>query len=226
MARAVSSRLTDPAARRALIDAARRMNALGINHGRSGNVSLRVANGFLITPTGMDYATLKPADIVLMDLAGRAQGRRAPSSEWPMHRRILAGRADAQAIVHTHSPAATALACMRRAIPRFHYMVAAAGGESIRCAPYALYGSDALARHALAALKDRTACLLANHGVIALGPDLAAALRLAVEVEKLAEQYLLALQAGGPVLLSKAEMAEAVAKFADYGRQPGARRRG
>lgn len=209
------------AQRRALITAAQRMNDLGINHGRSGNVSLRLPGGFLITPTGMDYATLRPADIVAMDMAGRAEGRRAPSSEWPMHSRILEGRPDAAAIVHTHSVAATAVACLRRDIPRFHYMVAAAGGESIRCAPYALYGSDELAAHALAALDGRRACLLANHGVVALGGDPDAALRLALEVEKLAEQYLLALQAGGPVLLSEQEMAEAVAKFAGYGRQPG-----
>lgn len=213
--------VTHLAQRRALIVAARRMNDLGINHGRSGNVSLRVPGGFLITPTGMDYATLTPADIVAIDMRGNARGRRAPSSEWPMHRRILDGRPDAAAIVHTHSPSATAVACLRRDIPRFHYMVAAAGGESIRCAPYALYGSDDLARHALAALDGRTACLLANHGVVALGAALDDALRLALEVEKLAEQYLLALQAGGPVLLSEEEMAEAVAKFADYGRQPG-----
>jgi L-fuculose-phosphate aldolase len=214
------------AQRRVLIAAARRMNAHGINHGRSGNISLRVAGGFLITPTGMDYATLKPADIVAMDMAGRAKPGRAPSSEWPMHCVILRGRPDANAIVHTHSPSATALACLRRDIPRFHYMVAAAGGESIRCAAYALYGSEELARHALAALGGRKACLLANHGVVALGADVDAALGLALEVEKLAEQYLLALQAGEPVLLTEKEMAEAVAKFADYGKQPARKRRG
>ena len=196
------------------------MNALGINHGKSGNVSLRVPGGFLITPTGMAYEALKPSDIVAISIDGRVRGPRAPSSEWPMHLHILRGRPDAAAVVHTHSPSATALACLRRDIPRFHYMVAAAGGESIRCAPYALYGSEALARHALAALEERKACLLANHGVVALGPDLDAALALALEVERLAEQYLLALQAGEPVLLSEAEMAEAVAKFSDYGRQP------
>jgi L-fuculose-phosphate aldolase len=207
--------------RRELIETARCTNALGINQGTSGNLSARSEAGVLVTPSGVDYDALKPADIVEMDFDGSwrcdTAGRR-PSSEWRFHLDILKARPEFGAVVHCHARYATALACHRRDIPAFHYMVAVAGGESIRCAPYATFGTAALSRHALKALEGRSACLLANHGLIAAGCDLAKALALAVEVETLAAQYCQALQIGRPKLLSKTEMAKVLAKFkAGYG---------
>ncbi len=209
------------AERRAVIAAARAMAEEGLSPGTSGNISLRVAGGLLVTPTGMASDLLAPEDIVALDLAGRAAaGQRAPSSEWPFHVAILKARPEISAVVHCHSRFATTLACLRRPIPSFHYMVAVAGGDDIRCADYATFGTDALSDAALAALADRRACLLANHGQIALGADLPAALKLAREVEVLAAQYWGTLAVGGPVLLDEAEMARVRAKFATYGRQP------
>jgi L-fuculose-phosphate aldolase len=216
----------EQALRQSVIATALAMNAAGINRGKSGNVSARLSragfDGFLVTPTGVPYAQTGPGDIVAMTLAGEAQGQRLPSSEWRFHRDIYATRADALAIVHTHAPFATSLACLHRGIPAFHYMVAVAGGIDIRCAPYATFGTQQLSDHALEALVGRKACLLANHGMIALGDSLAHALALAVEVETLAEMYWRALQIGEPVQLSGEEMAIVLQKFATYG-QPGAR---
>ncbi len=210
-----------------VIATARAMNAAGINRGKSGNVSVRLAHagfdGFLVTPTGMPYDDLEPDDVVAMSLAGGAQGTREPSSEWRFHRDIYVHRPEAQAVVHTHAPFATTLACLDRGIPAFHYMVAVAGGDDIRCAPYATFGTQALSDHALAALAGRDACLLAHHGMIALGRSLAAALALAVEVETLAEMYWRALQIGEPARLSAVEMTTVLAKFTTYG-QPRQRR--
>lgn len=192
----------------------------GLTHGTSGNVSVRRdADTFFISPTGVPYEQLD--DIPIMDFAGRWYGQRRPSSEWRFHRDILKERPDVNAIVHTHSKYAVALACTGRGIPAFHYMVAIAGGADIRCAPYATFGSQALSDHAVSALKDRKACLLANHGVIATGPDLPSALRLAGEVENLAAQYCAALAAGTPILLSDPEMAKVLDQFRTYGRQDG-----
>jgi len=205
-----------PAQRRAVIAAARAMNALGINQGSSGNVSVRAGKGFLITPTALPYDATTPDDIVAVALDGSHRGARRPSSEWRFHRDIYAARPDAGAVVHTHAVHATALACLHKPIPRFHYMVAMAGGDDIRCAPYATYGTQELSDQALAALDGRKACLLANHGMIALGPDLDGAMALAVEVETLARQYLAALQVGTPKLLTRRQMAEVIVKFADY----------
>ncbi len=202
--------------RAALVDAARALNGLGINQGSSGNVSVRAGEGFLITPTALPYDRTRPGDLVWMDLDGAPRGARKPSSEWRIHRDIYAARTGAGAIVHAHAPFATTLACLRMDIPRFHYMVAAAGGEDIRCAPYATYGTQRLSGHALAALEGRRACLLANHGMVAFGADLDRALALAVEVEALARQYWQALQLGRPKLLTRKQMAEAIGKFADY----------
>lgn len=203
-----------------VIRTATEMNRLGINNGSSGNVSARQGDGFLITPTGMVYAELTDSDLVSMSLAGEVtDGFRLPSSEWLFHRDIYVNRPELGAIVHLHSRAATALACLREPIPAFHYMVASAGGASIRCADYALFGSQQLSIAVLAALQERRACLLANHGLVACGADLPAALDLAVEVELLASQYLLARQCGQPVLLDENEMAEVIAKFASYGQQ-------
>lgn len=203
--------------RAALIATNRRMVALGLNRGRSGNLSARCGGKFLITPSGVDPADMGPADLVLMDFDGQTQGRLPASSEWRFHRDILAARPEIDVVLHAHPIFATALACLHRDIPPFHYMVAMAGGASIRCAPYATFGSQELSDHALAALVDRRACLLANHGMIALGRSLSSVLALAVEVEALSEQYTQALAIGTPVLLSDAEMATVLEKFRSYG---------
>ncbi|HVP87318.1 MAG TPA: class II aldolase/adducin family protein [Casimicrobiaceae bacterium] len=206
--------------RREIIATALAMNARGINRGKSGNVSARIEGGFLVTPSGLAYESLSPENIVAMTSSGESRGSLLPSSEWRFHRDIYAARSDSGAIVHAHSPFATTLACLGRDIPAFHYMIAVAGGKNIRCARYATFGTQALSDHALAALEARKACLLANHGMIAIGATLAAALALAIEVEALAEQYWRALQIGVPNLLSDAEMDLVLAKFESYGQQP------
>ena len=206
--------------REAVIAAARSLHEYQLGVGTAGNVSARIKQGYLITPTGMDYEALTPAQIVSMDLRGnRAEGDLKPSSEWRFHQDIYAGRTDVDAIVHTHSPCATALACTRQDLPAFHYMVAGAGGSSIRCAEYATYGTQQLSDNALTALAGRQACLLANHGVIALGKDVESALKMAQLVEELAKQYLFSRMAGTPVLLDEAEMNVNLDKFRDYGKQ-------
>lgn len=203
--------------REAVVDACVRMAAAGLVRGTSGNISVRFADGMLITPSAVPYERLRPEDVVLLDASGHAREDVArPSSEWRMHDAILRGRPDAGAVVHTHSVHATALSCLRRPIPPFHYMVAAAGGTDIPCAPYARFGTAELAANAAAALAQRDACLLANHGVIAIGRSLERALALAIEVENLAEQYAAALQLGEPVLLTDEEMAAALEAFRDY----------
>ena len=207
--------------REAVVATALAMNAQGINRGKSGNVSARWRrdrfDGFLVTPTGLPYAQTGPEDVVAVTLDGEALGSRLPSSEWRFHRDIYRARADANAVVHTHAPFATTLACLHRGIPAFHYMVAVAGGRDVRCAPYATFGTQELSDRALAALDGRKACLLANHGMIALGPSLDAALALAVEVETLAEMYWRALQVGEPAPLPDAEMDVVREKFRTYG---------
>jgi len=213
--------LAHRALRAAIIAAARRMNALGINQGKSGNLSHRIADGFLVTPTGMAYDGLTPADIVAMRFDGSHRGNRLPSSEWRFHRDILAARPEIASVIHVHSMFATTLACLGREIPPFHYMIAVAGGDTIRCAPYATFGTEELSRHAVKALHGRKACLLANHGMIAVGSSLEAALALAVEVETLAAMYWRVLQVGEPVLLSPAEMIRVIGKFKTYGQQTG-----
>lgn len=192
---------------------------MGLCPGKSGNVSGRVDGGFVITPSGMAYECLTASDMVTVDLAGHVvAGTRRPSSETVFHAAIYRVRPEIGAIIHTHSPQATALSCSRRPIPPFHYMVAVAGGFDIRCAEYATFGTEELAESAVRALAGRTAALLANHGVIALGRTPAAALALAAEVENLAAQYLTLLAAGlEPVILGDDEMERVIAKFADYG---------
>jgi len=199
-----------------LLATAKKLAELGLNRGTSGNVSVRDGDGFLVTPSGMAVEAMTPQDMVRMDFAGQAYGTRAPSSEWRFHRDILRARPEVGAVIHTHAMFATTLACLRRDVPAFHYMIAVAGGDSIRCAPYALFGSQALSDAALEALQGRRACLLANHGMIALGRDLEGALALALEVETLCEQYWRALQLGEPVLLGEAEMAEVMVQFRGY----------
>jgi len=208
--------------REELIRTARAMNAAGINVNKAGNVSARCTRGanegLLITPTGMLYDDLQPGSLVFLRLAdGAPSGTRAPSSEWRFHLDLYRARPEFGAIVHTHSPAATALACHRRGIPPFHYMVAAAGGSDIRCAPYATFGTQALSDLAVAALAERKACLLAHHGVIACEASLERALALAIEVEHLARMYLAACALGEPPVLGPDEMARVLEKFTHYG---------
>ncbi len=198
---------------------ARAINESGINRGTAGNVSVRAAEGFLITPTGMEYPALQPEDIVPMLADGTWQGRRKPSSEWRFHRDIYAARREVGAIIHTHSPFATTLACLGCDIPAFHYMIARFGGKDVRCAEYAIFGSQELSDAAVRALKGRSACLLAHHGMIVCGEDLCQTQMLAIEFETLCEQYWRVLQIGTPRLLPDDEMARALQKFVNYGQQ-------
>ena len=217
-----SSDTADNALREALVAALRRLEHDGLNRAAAGNASARADAGFLITPTGVLPADLAPGKIVPLAQDGTPLDTRyRPSSEWRFHAGIYATRPDVGAIVHVHSPYATALACARREIPPFHYMVAIAGGANIPLAPYATFGTAALSDAVVGALRERRACLMANHGLIATGVDLPRALRLTVEVEELARQYLLALDAGGPVLLTDDEIADALRQFKGYGQQDG-----
>lgn len=209
--------LTEPQLRKQIIATALKMNSPGINRGTSGNVSARWKSGFLITPSGLPYEETRPSDIVFVDAAGNSNGKRAASSEWRFHHDIYHSRADTFAVVHTHSSFATTLACLGKDVPAFHYMIAVAGGDSIRCAPYATFGSQQLSTNALKALKNRKACLLANHGMITTGASLDKALALTVEVEALCEQYWRALQIGRPAILSAKEMRTVLRKFENYG---------
>ena len=211
--------MTEQHLRKQIIKVALAMNSLGINRGTSGNVSARWNRGFLITPSGLRYEDTKAADIVFVDPAGNPRGKLAPSSEWRFHHDLYRDRNDTHAIVHTHSSFATTLACLGKEVPAFHYMIAVAGGNSIRCAPYATFGTQALSNNALKALRDRKACLLANHGMIATGINLEKALSLAVEVESLCEQYWRALQIGKPKILSGREMKTIIRKFRHYGQE-------
>ena len=209
--------------RRAIVESARQMNALGINQGTSGNVSARWGDAMLVTPSATPYDAMRPEDLAVMPLDGQGAwtGPLKPSTEWPFHLAILNGRPEAGAVVHTHAPYCTTLSILRRDIPAVHYMIAAFGGSTVRCAPYATFGTAELAGLALKAMEGRNACLLANHGMIVAGPTLARAMWLAVELETLAKQYCLSLSIGGPVVLTDAEIAEAVRGFAGYGLQDG-----
>lgn len=209
------------ALRQAVIGTARALVTRGLTRGTSGNVSARCEDGFLITPSGRPYESLTLDDIVFMDMQGGYHGSVLPSSEWRMHLDIYTAHPDAGAVVHCHSPRATALACLRRPIPPFHYMIAIAGGDHIACSAYATFGTRALSEAMLQALGPRRACLLANHGQIAYGRDLPKALALAEGVEELADQYLSALSGGEPVLLSAGEIERNIRKFKNYGKQPG-----
>lgn len=203
-----------------IVTVAQAIDRAGFCPSKSGNVSARTESGFLITPSGLPYAQTTPEDLIELSLDGMVlSGARKPSSEWPFHAAIYRARPEAQAIVHTHSPRATALSCTRRGIPAFHYMIALCGGADIRCADYATFGTPKLADNAVRALEGRKAVLLANHGVIALGASLAGAHQIVAEVENLAGQYLDILAAGlEPVILDEAEMARVSAKFAGYGK--------
>lgn len=207
---------SDPNA--SLVAAVRRLDALGLNRGSTGNVSLRCGAGMLITPTGASADSLALEDIVHVAFDGAIQGRWQPSSEWPFHRAIYARRDDVMAVVHTHSTCATALACLERPLPPFHYMVAVAGGDSVPCVPYHTYGSRALSEAVAQGLADRNACLLAHHGLVSCGASLGQAMGIAIEIEALCQTYLAALAVGEPAQLSRAEMARVIEKFKRYGR--------
>lgn len=208
--------MTDSELRRHLLATARAMNGCGLNQGTSGNVSVRSGDGFLITPSALAYDQCQPEDMVRVDGAGQAEGSRKPSSEWRMHADIYRCRSAAGAVLHAHSSYCTTLACLERSIPAFHYMVAMAGGDSIRCAPYATFGTQALSDAVIEALRDRSAALLGHHGMICLAGDLDRVLALAVEVETLARIYLQALQVAEPPVLPALEMAEVLRRFKDY----------
>ncbi len=209
-----------------LVRTARRMSELGLSPGMTGNVSVRSPGGVLVTPSGMPYGELTGDAAVEVKPAGAiAPGQRTPTSEWQLHRDLLAARPDVHAIVHTHSLFCTSISCLRRPIPAIHYMVVRAGGDEIPCADYATFGSAQLAVNVVAALGGGDACLMANHGMVALGRDLPAALRLAAEVETLASQYWHAAQLGTPHVLDRAELDDARRRFAEYGQRRGRARR-
>jgi L-fuculose-phosphate aldolase len=207
------------AIRRSIVEACREMNSVGLNQGTSGNISVRWREGLLITPSGLPYERMTAEDIVAMQLDGTCEHRLKPSSEWRFHCDIMKARAEVGAIVHAHPVYATAFAICRKDIPAVHYMIAAAGGPTIRCGTYASYGTADLSKIALAALQGRKACLLANHGIIATGPDIAKAMWLAVEVETLCKQYAAALQIGKPHILPDDEIARTLERFSSYGPQ-------
>jgi len=208
-----------PDLRADLIASARALQPAGLNKGTSGNVSVRDDEGFLITPTGLAYEDLVAEDLPRMALDGSWSGRRKPSSEWRFHRDLYATRPETGAVLHAHSPFAVSLACLRRDIPPFHYMIARFGGDTIRCAGYAIFGSPELSAAAMHAMEGRKGCLLANHGLLVAGRDLAEALALAIELEELCEQYWRACQLGEPALLSAVDMADVLEKFKGYGQQ-------
>jgi L-fuculose-phosphate aldolase len=193
------------------------MDARGINQGTSGNISVRWEKGLLITPSGLAYETMAPEDIIFLGMDGTPRGPHNPSTEWRFHRDIMKARKDVNAIVHAQPIHCTAMAMTRQDIPAVHYMIAAAGGPSVRCAPYATYGTEELSKAALGALKGRLACLLANHGAIACGTNLRKAFWLMSELEVLARQFIMARQAGAPVVLPNDEISRVVEKFKSYG---------
>lgn len=200
-----------------LLHTAQQMAALGLNKGSSGNASVRVEKGFLVTPSGVPADKLNADAMVLMDMQGNAEADKRPSSEWRFHRDILQARPEVNAVVHCHSMFATTMACLGADVPPFHYMMAVIGGDNLRCAPYALFGTQALSDEAVKALEGRKACLLAHHGMIAVGASLAQALAIAVEVENLCEQYWRLLQLGPVKVLSAAQMQAVHSQFQGYG---------
>jgi L-fuculose-phosphate aldolase len=206
------SKISNLAERKAMVETCRKMNASGINQGTAGNLSLRIGERFLITPSSLPYDNMKPEDIVEMDFDGTYVGHR-PSSEWRFHRDILKSRADIDVVLHCHSVYATTLACHHKTIPSFHYMTGVAGGTTIRCSRYATFGTQALSDAALEALEGRLACLLGQHGQISLGKTLESALWLATEVETISRLYVQALTLGDPPILPDDEMERVIAQM-------------
>jgi len=208
--------MTEQELRTALLDTSRRLVELGLNRGTAGNASVRCGDGMLITPSALPVSEMSTASMVRMDLQGNVLQGGKPSSEWRFHRDILAARPEINAVIHTHAINATTIACLRKDVPPVHYMIAMAGGDTIRCTPYTVFGEQTLSDHALEALRDRKACLLGNHGMIALGTDLADALAVTVEVEFVCEIYWRTLQAGEPQILTPQQMHEVKQKFVEY----------
>lgn len=204
--------------RREMIRVCLRMVELGINQGTAGNVSVRRGSRFLVTPSAVPYEEMQPEQIAEMDYDGRFAGPSPPTSEWRFHREIMLRRPDAGAVIHTHSVYSTAVACLRRDLPAVHYYIVAAGGPTVRCAPYATFGTQELAENAVAALVDRNACLLANHGMIVLGADLTEALKRTFDLETVARQYIYASQIGEPFVLADDEVERVRVKMRGYGR--------
>ena len=213
----IESEVRESGSRREIITYALELNRLGFNKGRSGNISLRSERGFLITPSGIDASALALDSIVEMDMDGNVISGKGPSSEWRFHRDILKNSKDVNAVIHTHSTYATAFSCLRVTMPPFHYMIAVAGGVDIKCANYAVFGSQELSNNVIESLNDRRACFLANHGMIAVGTSLKRALDIAAEVESLAQQFMILKSTGDCVILSDAEMSEVIEKFKNYG---------
>ena len=211
--------MTESEARQAILEATRECDRHRLNSGTSGNISLRTKAGMLLTPTGVHAETLTPEMMVPMVVSGEWQGEWRPSSEWAMHAAIYKAVPAAQAIVHAHPDYCVALSCLREDMPPFHYMIASFGGDTVRCAEYGPFGSQELADNAVQALQDRTACLLANHGMICYAATLEKAMGAAVKLETLARQYMMARWAGTPVLLGEAEMAEVYGRYKTYGQQ-------
>ena len=206
----------------AIIEHCRTMNATGLNQGTSGNISVRHGDRMLVTPSAVPYAEMTPEMIVSMPVDGDPkawEGPKKPSVEWPFHRDILRGRPEIGAVVHTHAMFSTILAMARKPIPACHYMIAAFGGNDVRVCDYARYGTQELSENVLKALEGRSACLMANHGMIATGPTLEKAMWAAVELETIAKQYYHALLIGGPVILPDEEIAGVLKGFATYGLQ-------
>jgi L-fuculose-phosphate aldolase len=209
----------EAALRLAMVEAACHLARQGLNRGTSGNIGVRLEQSFLVTPTGVPVEEMASGAMVEIDFSGAILSSGKPSSEWRFHRDIFVARPEVGAIVHTHSTFATVLACLQRDVPAFHYMIAQCGGDSIRCTPYALFGTQELSDLALQALRERHACLLGNHGLIALGRDLDAARRMAQEAEALCEQYWRTLQCGTPNILSNLQMQAVLEKFKNYGQK-------
>lgn len=208
----------EAALRLSIIQTCLDMNKLGLNQGASGNIGARISSErFLITPSGLPYDRMKPVDLPIVSLDGHWWGKLRPSTEWRLHRDIFAARPEIEVVLHSHSRHTTAIACLGEEIPAFHYMIAAAGGADIRCAPYATFGSQALSDGALHALEGRKACLLANHGLIIAERSLEKALSLAVEIEHLAATWIAARQIGKPRILGTSEMARVLHLFQTYG---------
>ena len=212
--------MTESDLRTAMLAALRRLDTAGLNRGSTGNLSHRCGEGLLITPTGMGADDIAPEDLVWLGFDGTRRGRLKPSSEWHFHQALYRARPELHAIVHTHATFATALACLRRELPAFHYMVAVAGGDSVRCAPYRLFGTEALSDAMVEAMHERKACLLATHGIVSAGATLREAMKVMTEIESLCQTYLAALAVGEPALLSGAEMAAVIERFRGYGQGP------
>ncbi len=208
--------MTELSLRQQLLDISRRLVELGLNRGSSGNASVRLGDGMLITPSALPVSEMSSESMVRMDLGGNVLQGGKPSSEWRFHRDIFVSRPEINAVIHTHSIYATTIACLRKDVPPVHYHIAITGGDTIRCTPYSVFGEQTLSDHALEALRERKACLLGNHGMIVLGTDLADALAVAVEVEFVCEIYWRTLQAGEPQILTPQQMYEVKQKFVEY----------